>query len=333
MSKVLFLILLLLGSLFAEDIDLIRLKDGYSKNSHTAYFKGAKIDKSDAQTFEVIGGKYSKDKRHVYYSFAGRDGTRYYTKKFIDIYIIEHADPVTFKRIDAVYSKDKMRVYMEKKFIYNADPSTFKPSKEDYSSDKNSAFYRRFPIENSHGKSFKYLDLEYAKDKYNVYFQGQNIHADVNSFKIVHKDVSDKENIYANGRKINKSKIAKPNARFQRDHMKQVVLDTKTDLMWQDNKTPYMMNWADAKTYCKSFGVARLKDWRLPNIKELYTLVDKTKKELSINDAFENTKNDHYWSTDTYPGEPTIAQDVYFGNGTIDWMYKNERLYIRCVRQ
>jgi len=333
MLKVFFLIFLLLGSLFSKNTDLVQLKDGYSKDSHTAYFKGVKIDESDVRTFEVIGGKFSKDKNHVYYCFAGRSGVSYYTKKYTSIYIIKDADPATFKRIDSMYSKDENQVYMDKEFIFDADPSTFIPSKKDYSSDKNNIFYRRYPIKDSHGKSFKYLGKEYAKDRDNVYYQGQNIHANADTFKIIGSDASDKKHIYFGKRKIKKSKITKANARFKRDHKIQVVLDTKTNLMWQDNKTPYMMKWADAKTYCKSFGVARLKNWRLPNIKELYTLVDKSKKEPSIDDAFENTKNHHYWSTNTYPGEPTIAQDVYFGNGTIDWLYKDEKQYVRCVHQ
>ena len=54
------------------------------------------------------------------------------------------------------------------------------------------------------------------------------------------------------------------------------VTDNRTGLIWQQGE-PGAMTWNSALTYCEGLSLAGSTDWRLPNIKELESLVDETR--------------------------------------------------------
>jgi hypothetical protein len=64
------------------------------------------------------------------------------------------------------------------------------------------------------------------------------------------------------------------NADFIRDNTKLVVNDTKTGLMWQDDAVGSTMTWANAITTCENLTLGGYSDWRLPNIRELKSIVE-----------------------------------------------------------
>jgi hypothetical protein len=72
------------------------------------------------------------------------------------------------------------------------------------------------------------------------------------------------------------------NADFIRDNTKLVVNDTKTGLMWQDDAVGSTMTWANAITTCESLTLGGYSDWRLPNIRELKSIVDRTRYNPAI---------------------------------------------------
>jgi hypothetical protein len=51
----------------------------------------------------------------------------------------------------------------------------------------------------------------------------------------------------------------------------EIVTDSKTKLMWQDNAdaSTVTRNWQGAIDYCESLNFGGYNDWRLPNIREL----------------------------------------------------------------
>src|SRR5450631_801437 len=54
-----------------------------------------------------------------------------------------------------------------------------------------------------------------------------------------------------------------------------IVVDSKTNLTWQQSPAPSGMSWANAKTYCAGVGsTLGGTGWRLPTEKELLTLID-----------------------------------------------------------
>ena len=55
------------------------------------------------------------------------------------------------------------------------------------------------------------------------------------------------------------------------------VTDRATGLMWMKDDSGKGMTWEDALAYCENFELAGFSDWRLPNAKELQSIVDYTR--------------------------------------------------------
>jgi hypothetical protein len=113
------------------------------------------------------------------------------------------------------------------------------------------------------------------------------------------------------------------------------ITDNVTTLMWQkqDNATGY--TWANALTYCKnlSLGGYAVGSWRLPNVKELKSIVDFTKYAPAINGTyFPGTKSSYYWSSTTYAVNTTLAWFVGFDGGYTGDDVRAVACFVRCVR-
>ncbi|MFI3246012.1 MAG: DUF1566 domain-containing protein [Ferrimonas sp.] len=108
------------------------------------------------------------------------------------------------------------------------------------------------------------------------------------------------------------------------------VTDKSTGLMWAKNDSGVRMNWVEALEYADKSTLAGYNDWRLPNAKELQSLVDYKKKELpAINTKyfnvtptqFESQKNSYYFWTSTTQGDfKHTAAYIAFGQA---WSKKN----------
>ena len=116
-----------------------------------------------------------------------------------------------------------------------------------------------------------------------------------------------------------------------------VVLDNKTGLAWQDD---YRDNageiknttWQDALVYCHELRLGGRSDWRLPNIKELRSIVDRSRFNPTIDSVFTNVVSNYYWSSTTVVSDSSYAWFVFFEYG-IDYKYiKSNKGYVRCVR-
>lgn len=113
------------------------------------------------------------------------------------------------------------------------------------------------------------------------------------------------------------------------------VTDNCTGLMWQQNTAPGMYSWQQALTYCEHEldGFADYDDWRLPNIRELLSIVDYGRRE-PISDPVFNALSDQYWSsTSDVADPPDEAFTVNFRNGGVGTRWKPEPpFYVRAVR-
>lgn len=128
-----------------------------------------------------------------------------------------------------------------------------------------------------------------------------------------------------------------------------VVTDNLTGLMWaQDaNLANGTKLWADALAYCNGLTLGGHTDWRLPNVKELFSLIDFAFFEPALSDdegtvkwsegdAFTGVQSNVYWSSTTYALLPSRAWFVHMLNGYVYFDYKdkdyNRYYYVWPVR-
>jgi len=123
-------------------------------------------------------------------------------------------------------------------------------------------------------------------------------------------------------------------ADFVRDDAKEVVNDTTTCLMWQDNNASktVIKSWQEAIDYCEELTFAGYDDWRLPNFNELYSISDRSRVDPAIQTAFSNVIPDVYWSSTSGVSDARDVWIVHFVVGVGMYGYKLDELYVRCVR-
>jgi len=120
-----------------------------------------------------------------------------------------------------------------------------------------------------------------------------------------------------------------------------IATDNGTGLVWAAYDTEAGCNGgvalaqAAAITYCDGLTFATKSDWRLPNIKELVSIVDYTIAwpgptiDMTI---FTSAKNQRYWSSTTLAGSADSAWGVNFVSGGVVTSSKTGTFYVRAVR-
>lgn len=107
------------------------------------------------------------------------------------------------------------------------------------------------------------------------------------------------------------------------------ISDNATGLMWQQDDSVTGYNWSEALTYCESLATASYDDWRLPNVKELQSLVDygrspDTTNSAAIDPLFNATQITNeagnidyaaYWSSTTHANLNSGANSAYLNFG------------------
>lgn len=112
------------------------------------------------------------------------------------------------------------------------------------------------------------------------------------------------------------------------------IKDTKLGLMWPKEGSAKTMTHEEAEKYCKEFSAGGHKDWRLPTVEELESLVDRTKYSPAIiSNLFSVKTDDWYWTSTIYAGYSGSAWVVSFGYGNVDWFGRSNGNYVRPVRQ
>jgi hypothetical protein len=118
------------------------------------------------------------------------------------------------------------------------------------------------------------------------------------------------------------------------DNHNGTVTDLKTGLIWQQNDDKTGRNWEAAMAYCEGSSLAGNSNWRLPNIKELESLVDYSRSYPFIDPTVFTVTGSplNYWSSTTYTDAPAYAWAIsfYFGENTSG--NKTFNFYVRCVR-
>ena len=113
------------------------------------------------------------------------------------------------------------------------------------------------------------------------------------------------------------------------------VLDMATGLMWQQGDSGAGMNWQAALDFAEGVSVGGYDDWRLPDAKELQSIVDYTRSPdttgsaaidpifgvSSIIDEGGSVNYPFYWSSTTHSDGPDEKYAVYVAFGeALGWM-------------
>lgn len=107
--------------------------------------------------------------------------------------------------------------------------------------------------------------------------------------------------------------------------------DPKTGLEWQCG-SPGEMTWHEAQAYAESLSLDGKKDWRLPTLAELESLLDRTKYRPVMREEVPFRDHLSYWSSTTFECHTKNAWIVMFDGAYVLSYYKNNSYYVRCVR-
>ena len=78
--------------------------------------------------------------------------------------------------------------------------------------------------------------------------------------------------------------------------------DDATGLIWSVKDNGFEASWVQASNYCKNLALGGYTDWRLPTLKELATIYDKSlSKELKAKNPIE-LKGENVWAESTDSG-------------------------------
>ena len=100
------------------------------------------------------------------------------------------------------------------------------------------------------------------------------------------------------------------------DNGNNTVTDETTGLIWQKTDNDTTPTWQQALEYCNGLTLGDNKNWRLPNIKELESIVDVTLHSPASDQVF-NTKASRYWSASSCASSPDSAWVVDFVSGFV----------------
>jgi hypothetical protein len=120
------------------------------------------------------------------------------------------------------------------------------------------------------------------------------------------------------------------------DNGDKTITDLSTGLMW--GKTfPQEMTWKDADQACKDLNFESHKDWHLPSVEELRSIIDYTKGAKSGEPAidiefFPDTKCSWYWTSTPAAWVSGCAWCVGFYVGDVSTNVEDGRLFVRPVR-
>jgi len=155
--------------------------------------------------------------------------------------------------------------------------------------------------------------------------------------------------------------VAWPAPRFS-DNGDGTVTDNLTGLLWLKDanctdtvggvdKSGQSLSWADALTWSNNLAIGScglsdgsiVGDWRLPNVKELFSLIDWAYYDPALSDAagtgqwtegdaFSAVVPDDYWSSTTSAGDMSSAWNVSLYRGYCGLNIKASDLYVWPVR-
>jgi hypothetical protein len=136
--------------------------------------------------------------------------------------------------------------------------------------------------------------------------------------------------------------VAWPSPRFEDNH-DGTVTDEATGLVWLKNGNAFgFKTWSHALACCRllcsgEYGLtdgSKPGDWRLPNIREIESLVDYGRAAPCLPDGhpFQNVRPSSYWTSTTVASGPSEAMFIILGVGPSIFENKEHRFFVWPVR-
>jgi hypothetical protein len=114
------------------------------------------------------------------------------------------------------------------------------------------------------------------------------------------------------------------------------ITDNLTGLMWPKNANLAngARNWSEALNYAGKLNLCGFTDWRLPNRKELFSLLDYSgsNPSLQAGHPFVNVQPEYYWSSTTYAAATNSSWFVNLWYGFTHHYFKAYEGFILPVR-
>ena len=121
-------------------------------------------------------------------------------------------------------------------------------------------------------------------------------------------------------------------AKIEQGHAKDATwLDPKTGFEWQ-RESAGKMTWNEAQSYARLLCWDGKTDWRLPAVRELETLLDRTRYRPVIREEIPFRDTLSYWSSTTFGPNKNNAWIVMFDGAYVLSYYKTNEYHVRCVR-
>lgn len=109
------------------------------------------------------------------------------------------------------------------------------------------------------------------------------------------------------------------------------VTDQSTGLVWEKAGSALGMTWEAALAWCGIATTGGFSDWRLPNMREITSLVDDSRINPAIDPVFPEPGR-WCWSGSTSVALSYYAWGVQFSNGNDSTNFKENINHVRCVR-
>ena len=116
---------------------------------------------------------------------------------------------------------------------------------------------------------------------------------------------------------------------------KNVILDTTTSLLWQDApiNEDALVTYKEAENYCKFLTLDKYKNFRLPTLHELQTLIDYKNYKPAILNGFKYVESTTYWTSTTFADDENEFWTVDFEKGSRSVKAKYYDRHFRCVQK
>ena len=109
------------------------------------------------------------------------------------------------------------------------------------------------------------------------------------------------------------------------------VVDNVTGLEWQRNTMDSRLDWDNAVRYCANLELGDEVDWRLPTVKELFTIMDLQRYDPAIDPTF-GALDGWYWTGTELAENTQRAWFVDSYDGSVFHFFTYQSAYVRCVR-